>query len=57
VKENFQMNKESPVLDLAAKQKFQTFVAKPLFLAKHARLDILTATSFLCTTQSHWISI
>jgi hypothetical protein len=36
-------------LDLESKKKFHTLVAKLLYLAKRARPDILTATSFLCT--------
>jgi hypothetical protein len=36
-------------LDLESKRKFHTLVAKLLYLAKRARPDILTATSFLCT--------
>jgi hypothetical protein len=37
------------VLDAAAQKKFHTIVAKLIYLAKRARPDILTATSFLCT--------
>jgi hypothetical protein len=48
VKECFNTT-ESAVLDAAAQKKFHTIVAKLLYLAKRARLDILTATSFLCT--------
>ncbi len=48
VKESFNPT-ESAVLDAAAQKKFHTIVAKLLYLAKRARLDILTATSFLCT--------
>jgi hypothetical protein len=40
---------ESAVLDSAAQKKFHTIIAKLLYLAKRARPDILTATSFLCT--------
>jgi hypothetical protein len=39
----------SIVLDVDAKRNFHTIVAKLLYLAKRARPDILTATSFLCT--------
>jgi hypothetical protein len=48
VKECFNTT-ESAVLDAAAQKKFHTIVAKLLYLAKRARPDILTATSFLCT--------
>jgi hypothetical protein len=40
---------ESEALDKTAQKKFHTIVAKLLYLAKRARPDILTATSFLCT--------
>jgi hypothetical protein len=40
---------ESVVLDITVQKKFHTIVAKLLYLAKRARPDILTATSFLCT--------
>lgn len=48
VKKCFHATKESPPLDDAGKQKFHTIVAKLLCLAKLARPDLLTATSFLC---------
>jgi hypothetical protein len=48
VKECFSA-KESEVLDKVAQKRFHTIVAKLLYLAKRARPDILTATSFLCT--------
>ncbi len=48
IKECFQ-SATSSVLDVDAKKKFHTTVAKLLYLAKRARPDILMATSFLCT--------
>jgi hypothetical protein len=41
--------KDSPGLDDEGKQRFHTIMAKLLYLAKRARPDILTATSFICT--------
>jgi hypothetical protein len=48
VKECFKL-RESPKLDVTGQKTFHTIVAKLLYLAKQARPDILTATSFLCT--------
>ena len=49
IKELFQPSKESPLLDDVGRQKFDTIVAKLLYLAKRLQPDLLTATSFLCT--------
>jgi len=49
IKEFFQPSKESPLLDDVGRQKFDTIVAKLLYLAKRLQPDLLTATSFLCT--------
>ena len=40
---------DSPFLDVDAKKKFHTNVAKLLCLAKLAHPDLLTVRSFLCT--------
>jgi hypothetical protein len=49
-KECFQIaTMNSPFLDIDAKKKFHTIVAKLLYLAKRARPDLLTVVSFLCT--------
>lgn len=48
VKECFQLE-ESSALDTQGQKTFHTIMAKLLYLAKQARPDILTATSFLCT--------
>jgi hypothetical protein len=48
VNECFQSVTSSVVIDINAKRKFHTIVAKLLYLAKRARQEILTATSFLC---------
>jgi hypothetical protein len=41
--------KRGPALDVQGQKTFHTIMAKLLYLAKRARPDILTATSFLCT--------
>jgi len=47
----FEVNSIDPILlDKPTKEFFHTNIAKLLFLAKHARPDILTAMSFLCTS-------
>ena len=50
IKECFQTKPaDSPLLSADARKQFHTIVAKLLYLAKRARPDILTITSFLCT--------
>jgi hypothetical protein len=45
----FVMNHASPPLTAAEAKKYHTSVAKLLYLAKRARVDILLAVSYLCT--------
>ena len=45
----FEINPEDVMLKGEDKEFFHTMVAKVLYLAKHARPDILLASTFLCT--------
>jgi hypothetical protein len=45
----FDIREGVPELDKAAKERFHTFVAKLLYLAKRVRPDILTAVAFLAS--------
>lgn len=45
----FEVNEDDYKLDDDERENFHTMVAKLLYLSKHARPDILLATTFLCT--------
>lgn len=45
----FTINENDKQLDDIARENFHTMVAKILYLAKHARPDLLLAATFLCT--------
>jgi hypothetical protein len=45
----FIVHESSPLLDEQQHQEFHSMVAKLVYLAKRARPDILTVTSFLYT--------
>lgn len=58
----FQVDKESPLLDKERAKLFHSIVAKLLYMAKRARPDVLTATSFLTTrcqapTEQDWAKL
>jgi len=48
-KDIFNVNDKSKLLSELDRKEFHTAVAKLLYLTKRARLDVMTATSFLCT--------
>ena len=55
----FEVDSDSPKLDVKEAETFHTYVAKSLFLCMRARPDILTAVAFLCTrvqscTEQDW---